>query len=127
MLILKDDYVESNQVYRWSPVATETIVFGIKSGASPKVILRNMREKGCFQSVPEPSMQQLYNKIANMKKLLSMSETVENTHDLREKIKDHLKIPENDIEGYVAYEKIEAENEDEGLELSLQPRGLLPS
>ena len=80
----------------------ETIVFGIKSGASPKVILRKrMREKGCFQSVPEPSMQQLYNKIANMKKILNMCESVENTHDLCEKIKDHIKIPENDIEGYV--------------------------
>ena len=69
--ILKDDYVDSNQVYRWSPLATEIIVFGIKSGASPKVILRNMREKGCFITAPEPSMQQLYNKIANMKKVLN--------------------------------------------------------
>ena len=111
--ILKDDYVDSNQVYRWSPLATEIIVFGIKSGASPKVILRNMREKGCFTTTPEPSMQQLYNKIANMKKILNLSESVENTHDLREKIKDHLKVPENDIEGYVAYNNIQDENEDE--------------
>ena len=42
-----------------------------------------------------------------------MCESVENTHDLREKIKEHIKIPENDIEGYIAYENIEDENEDE--------------
>ena len=69
--ILKDDYVDSNQVYRWGSLATEIIVLGLKSGASPKVILRNMREKGCFQSVPEPTKQQLYNKIANLKKALN--------------------------------------------------------
>ena len=69
--ILRDDYVESNQVYRWGSSATEIIVLGIKSGASPKVIFRNMRDKGCFQSVPEPTSQQLYNKIANLKKVLN--------------------------------------------------------
>ena len=69
--VLKDDYVDSNQVYRWGQSATDIIVLGIKSGASPKVMLRNMREKGCFQSVPEPTSQQLYNKIANLKKVLS--------------------------------------------------------
>ena len=110
--ILKDDYVESNQVYRWGSSATEIIVLGIKSGASPKVILRNMRENGCFQTVPEPTSQQLYNKIANMKKVLK-SETVENTHDLREKIKEFLEVPDNDIEGYVPYENIQDEKEDE--------------
>ena len=42
--ILKDDYVDSNQVYRWSPV-----IFGMKSGESPKVIYS---EKGCFSNCP---------------------------------------------------------------------------
>ena len=41
-------------------------------------------------------------KIASMKRNLNLCETVENTHDLRKKIKDHLTVPENDIEGYVA-------------------------
>ena len=57
-------------------------------------------------------MQQLYNKIANTKKNLNLCETVENTHDLREKIKDHRTVPENDIEGYVAYDNIQDEIED---------------
>ena len=47
------------------------------------------QKKVAFQTVPEPSMQQLYNKIANMKKVLNLCEAVENTHDLREKINDH--------------------------------------
>ena len=68
---------------------------------------------GCFQTVPEPTSQQLYNKIANMKKVLNLSETVENTHDLREKIKEFLEVPDNDIEGYVPYENIQDEKEDE--------------
>ena len=33
--------------------------------------------------------------------------------DLREKIQDHRAVPENDIEGYVAYDNILDENEDE--------------
>ena len=41
-------------------------------------------------------------KIASMKRNLNLWETVENTHDLRKKIKDHLTVPENDIEGSVA-------------------------
>ena len=57
--------------------------------------------------MPEPTSQQLYNKIANMKKVLNLSETVENTHDLREKIKEFLEVPDNDIEGYVPYENIQ--------------------
>ena len=58
------------------------IRFVAKSGASLKVILRIMRKKGCFKTVPEPTSQQLSNKIANMKKVkkvLNLSETLENT------------------------------------------------
>ena len=42
----------------------------------------NYQELGCFQTVPEPTSQQLSNKIANMKKVkkvLNLSETLENT------------------------------------------------
>ena len=69
----------------------------------------NYQELGCFQTVPEPTSQQLSNKIANMKKVkkvLNLSETVENTYNLREKIKEFLEVPDNVNEGYVPYANI---------------------
>ncbi len=51
--------------------------------------------------------------LPNTKKVLNLCETVENTQDLREKIKDHRTVPENAIEGYVAYDNIQDENEAE--------------
>ena len=35
-------------VYRWSKVATDIIVIGVKNGLRPKVMLRNMRDRNCF-------------------------------------------------------------------------------
>ena len=51
--------------------------------------------------------------IAHVKKVCNLAESLDNTHELREKIKQYLEIPENDIESYVAHAKIEDENNDE--------------
>ena len=61
----------------------------------------------------EPTKIQLYNKIAHVKKVCNLAESLDNTHELREKIKQYLEVPENDIESYVAHSKIEDENNEE--------------
>ena len=88
-------------------MAIETIVMGIQNGATPKVMLRNMRDKNCFSDSDEPTLIQLYNKISHMKKILNLTEHIENTHQMRQKIENHLEVPDNDIEGYIPYYSIQ--------------------
>ena len=98
---------KSSKVYRWSPLANSIITTGIKNGAKPKVILRNLRDQDAFGQGEEPSLNCLYNKVASMKKVLKLSEKIENTHQLRIKLKEYEKIPEDKHEGYVCYSKID--------------------
>ena len=57
--ILNPEYFDKAAVYIWTKAATETILTGIKNNARPKVILRNLRDNGCFINFPEPTPQQL--------------------------------------------------------------------
>ena len=98
---------KSSKVYRWSALANSIIATGIKNGAKPKVILRNLRDQDAFGQGEEPSLNCLYNKVASMKKVLKLSEKIENTHQLRIKIKEYEKIPEDEHEGFVSYSKID--------------------
>ena len=98
---------KSSKVYRWSALANSIIATGIKNGAKPKVILRNLRDQDAFGQGEEPSLNCLYNKVASMKKVLKLSEKIENTHQLRIKIKEYEKIPEDKHEGFVSYSKID--------------------
>ena len=105
--VLNPDFVDSTQVYRWTPQATDIIITSIKNGATPKVILRNLRDKGCFVANEEPSQIQLYNKISHLKKVLNLTESVDTTHQLRQKLANHMDEPDNDIEAYCAYANIQ--------------------
>ena len=73
---------------------------GIKNGATPKVILRNMRDKNYFTSSAEPTMMQLYNKISHFKKIMNLTDHIEDTHQMRQKVENHIEVPDNDIEAY---------------------------
>ena len=66
-----------------------------------------MRDKGCFVADEEPTMLQLYNKISHLKKVLNLTKSVETTHQLRQKLANHMEIPDNDIEAYCAYANIQ--------------------
>ena len=55
------DFIDESLVFKWSHQATDIILMGIKNGATPKVILRNMRDKNYFTSSAEPTMMQLCN------------------------------------------------------------------
>ena len=45
------DFIDKSLVFKWSQQATDIVVMGIKNWATPKVILRNMRDKNCFTSI----------------------------------------------------------------------------
>ena len=111
--ILNPEYFDKAAVYIWTKAATETILTGIKNNARPKVILRNMRDNGCFINCPEPTSQQLSNKIAYMKKINGLTEGMENTHEMRQKIEQHDTEPDNDLEAYIPYSEIHDEDKDE--------------
>ena len=57
--VLNPDFFYSTQVYRWTPQATDIIITSIKNGATPKVILRNLLDIGCFVANEEPPQIQL--------------------------------------------------------------------
>ena len=101
--------------YRWSETENDVIVQGIKSGASPTVILRNLRDKGCYLTSEEPKRQQLYNKINHLKKVMNLTESLGTTHELRQKIREFEDVPENEFQSYVCYSRIhdDVQNEDD--------------
>ena len=74
------DFIDKSLVFKWSHQATDIILMRIKNGATPKVILQNMRDKNCFTSSAEPTMMQLYNKISHLKKIMNLTDHIEDTH-----------------------------------------------
>ena len=95
--VLNPEIVDTSTSFQWSKAATDLVAHGIKSGATPKVILRSLRDHGCFVDGQEPSMTMLYNKISHLKKVLDLTASIDNTHELRTKIQQYLKVPDNDI------------------------------
>ena len=47
------DFVETSHVFKWSKKATEILVTGIKMNSRPKVMLRELRDKNCFDGQTE--------------------------------------------------------------------------
>ena len=90
------DFVETSHVFKWSKKATEILVTGIKMNSRPKVMLRELRDKNCFDGQTEPSQIQLYNKIAHLKKIMNLSENLLTTFQLHQKVQEHTDIPDND-------------------------------
>ena len=60
-----------------------------------------------------PTSLQLNNKIRHVRKLVHGTQQIFDTHELREKVKEKLNIPEDEITSYIAYYSIDDENEDE--------------
>ena len=85
---LDEEYVSTSVGFCWSISATEVVMNGVKASSTPKVILRALRDQGCFPDGVEPTKIQLYNKIAHVKKVCNLAESLDNTHDLRQKKTD---------------------------------------
>ena len=91
---------------------TNIVMEGVINHAKPKVIKRNLKNANvCGRSLPTKT--ELYNKIAAVKIKVFPSSKVKNTHELRQKVSEHLNEPASDIEAYVAYSEIDDEKEDE--------------
>lgn len=58
-----------------------------------------------------PTKTQLYNKIADTKKLVFPSANVRNMHELRDKLAEYLGVPESDTETFVPFHEIEDEDD----------------
>ena len=87
---------------------------GVKNEARPKVILRNLREANIFDGMSEPNMIQLYNKITNVKNILDKTRDILTTHDLRQKVAQHLDTPESEVEAFIPfYEVLDEDDEEE--------------
>ena len=92
--------------YRWSTRMNEIIEQCVANHGKPKVAIRNMEEAGCFQNINRPSMEQLYNKMAAMKKLLNKNPNLTNTFEMRQLVSQHLDIPEDPDDAYIPFYEI---------------------
>ena len=72
-----------------------------------------MRDNGCFINCLEPKPQQLSYKIAYMKKVNGLTDGMENTHEMCQKIELHDTEPDNDLPEYIPYSKIHDKDTDE--------------
>ena len=57
-------------------------------------------------------MIQLYNKITSVKKLLDKTRDILTTHDLRQKISQHLDVPQSDLEAYIPFSEVLDEDDE---------------
>ena len=99
------------QVYKWSVEAERIIEMCLRHHATPTIVMRNLREQEVFRPGEEPPMSVLKNKIAYMKKILKINESIYTTHDLRTKLNEYLKKPADDNEGWVPYCHIQDEGD----------------
>ena len=104
--------IDATKQFRWSKEQTDIITEGVINHAKPNVIKRNLNNANVLGS-NKPTKQQLYNKIASLKKSVFPSQNIVNTHDLRQRVAANLEVPENDIDGYIVYNDIDDENEEE--------------
>jgi hypothetical protein len=107
------DHANSGQTFRWTSAQTEMIMQGVLNEASPTVILRNLENAQLLEDGNCPSKQQLNNKIQHCRHTLNKTKQIFTTHDLREKIKEKLEVPEDDTDAYIAFHEVLDENEDE--------------
>ena len=98
-------------MYRWTPKMTEIICQSVSNKGKPQVALRNMREAGCFDHFhQEPTMEQMYNKVADTKRALNPGPKISTTHDMRQFITNHIEVPEDELEGYIPFYDIQDED-----------------
>ena len=65
---LDPDFLDSTKVFRWTRAATDVVIDGLRVGSVPKVIMRSLRDHGCFADGVEPTQTQLYNKVKGLLK-----------------------------------------------------------
>ena len=104
--------VSEKNRYKWTPTMTAIVTNTIVSNkGKPLWALKNMREAQCFDHLhPEPSMEQLYNKVAAVKKSATQHQKMKTTHDMRQVVNNHLEVPIDDNEAFIPYYDIDDED-----------------
>ena len=82
----------------------------VSNHGKPKVAMRNMEQAGCFLNINRPTMEQVYNKMAAVKKSLNKNPELTNTFEMRQLVQQHLSIPEDPHEAYIPYYEINDED-----------------
>ena len=97
--------------YKWTAKMNDIVFRNVENKGKPQVALMNMRAAGCFDHLlPEPSMEQLYNKVAGVKKSLNPQPKMNTTHDMRQFIEKHLEVPDDVNEAYIPFHEITDED-----------------
>lgn len=106
--------IEERSVFKWTEEQNNIIVncLKVQKNAKPNYIKRLLKESNTF-GIRQPTQMQLYNKIAAAKKKLSPSVNILNTFELRQKVSEHLDVPETEVVGYIPHWEILDENENE--------------
>ena len=104
---------DGTNMFRWPSAATVIITNCVKNDVRPKVIMRNLREANIFDGRPEPSMIQLYNKIANVKRVVYKTRDILTTHDLRQKIDQQLDVPGLEHEAFIPFSEVLDDEEED--------------
>ena len=69
-----------------------------------------MEDAGCFETCSRPTMEQLYNKIHAVKKLLDKNPILTDTFQMRQMIEQHLEVPEDPHKAYIPFHEIQDED-----------------
>ena len=93
-----DDFGIDGKLFRWTD-EQEKESKSLKNHVKAAQIERRLNEKNLFHA-QKATKQQLYNRIANTKKKIFKHQSIVNTHDLRQRVSEHLQVPEEDVQGY---------------------------
>lgn len=95
---------------RWPDEATAIVLECVQNRQLPAAVMKKLKNSNVFAG-KMPSMTQVYNKIAASKAIAFPSKSVNNTHELRDKVSEYLDQPVSDIEAFVAHQEIDDEDE----------------
>ena len=107
------EYQRDGPNIHWTQQQTEIVMTGVKNEASAKVIKRNLQESNLFASGNFPTTSQLNAKIAYCRSIIRRTIEIFDTHQLREKIQEHLEIPDDELDSYIVYHHVDDENPNE--------------
>ena len=103
---------QGGTIFKWTDEQTEFMKKCLKTFGKPKAILSEMENRNMFRDGRVPTSLQLSNKVRHVRKLIFGVEQIFDTHELREKINENLKVPDVETHAYIAYHEVNDEEED---------------
>ena len=85
----------------------------------------NMEDAGCFETCSRLSMEQLYNKIHAVKKVLNKNPIVTDTFQMRQIITQHLEVPDDPHKAYIPFFEIHDQDSQNSNSISFKSKTLL--